>query len=197
MKISLKTAHRYSAYLLATFVLFHLLNHLSALFGPDTHIAVMKVLRIVYRNPFIEVLLLLSVLIQIVSGVLLVIRQRFWRSALTTFQAVSGLYLALFMINHVRATLLARFSWMIETDFFFAANVAVNPDTRAFFLPYYTFAIISVFTHVACAHYSRKLTVVGLAYESRIRREAIAIGVSGLVVTALIMACFGGLLYRF
>lgn len=197
MKISLKTAHRYSAYLLATFVLFHLFNHLSALFGPDTHIAVMKVLRTAYRNPFIEVLLLLSVLIQIVSGVLLVIRQRFWRSALTTFQAVSGLYLALFMINHVRAILLARFSWLIETDFFFAANVAVDPNTRAFFLPYYSLAVISVFTHIACAHYSRKLAATGPDYEGRIRREAIAIGLSGLVVTALIIACFGGFLYSF
>lgn len=203
MKYLLLKIHRFSAFLFVIFIVFHLLNHLAALAGPATHIHVMTVFRNVYRNPYVEPVLLTCVFIQIVSGVLLVVGQQCWKSAVKSLQAVSGLYLGFFLVYHVRAILLARFSWKVETDFFFAANVAVDPGTRAFFLPYYFFAIISIFVHIACAHYSRKRFlninqfIEGHDFGRRVAREAFLIGLSGLIIAILVLASFGGFLYEF
>ncbi|WAC14833.1 hypothetical protein [Dyadobacter pollutisoli] len=204
MRLSLKTVHRLSAYLLITFIAFHFFNHLLALLGPDAHTATMRLFRNVYRIPFVEIGLMLSVLTQTISGIVLIIKQpHFWKSKVSALQVASGLYLAFFLINHVRAVLMARYSWHIETDFYFAANVAVDPNTKSFFLPYYSFAVLSVFLHLACAHYRRRLMLSGdlftenRQFQVRVKREAMLIGVSGIVVAALIMASFGGFLYKF
>jgi hypothetical protein len=52
-----RIAHGISAALIACFVLFHLANHLFGLLGPDTHTAIMKAGRKVYRDALIEPLL--------------------------------------------------------------------------------------------------------------------------------------------
>ena len=46
-----RVAHGVSAALIACFVLFHLTNHLFGLAGPNTHAAIMKAGRTVYRAP--------------------------------------------------------------------------------------------------------------------------------------------------
>nr|WP_295934930.1 hypothetical protein [uncultured Dyadobacter sp.] len=202
MKHLLQKTHRFSAFILSIFIAVHLLNHLAALAGPPTHINVMMALRNVYRHPYVEPVLLIGVVIQIGSGILLVVTQQFWKSVLKSLQAISGLYLGFFLVYHVRAILLARFSWKVETDFFFAANVAVDPATRAFFLPYYFFAIVSIFLHVACAHYSRRMllnadrSLENQDFGKQVAREAVLIGLSGLIIAVLVTATFGGFLYR-
>src|SRR4029077_21218926 len=97
-----RVAHGISAALIACFVLFHLFNHLTGLIGPDTHAAVMKAGRTVYRASFVEPVLVTLLFFQIASGLLL-----FWRwSALKAdlfraFQIGSGLYLAMFLLAHM------------------------------------------------------------------------------------------------
>lgn len=67
MRPVLKKLHRLSGLSLSVFLLLHLTNHLFALAGPAVHIAVMKLLRHIYRFPPVEVFLLLCVLFQIAS----------------------------------------------------------------------------------------------------------------------------------
>lgn len=64
----MKRLHYVAGLTLAVFVSFHLLNHLSPLYGPEQHIATMPTLRSLYRNPVAETLLLGAVGVQMVSG---------------------------------------------------------------------------------------------------------------------------------
>jgi succinate dehydrogenase/fumarate reductase cytochrome b subunit len=73
----LRKLHRGSGLLLALFIALHLFNHLVALESVERHRQVMNALRVVYRHPLAESMLLLAVLVQIPSGVYLV-RHKGW-----------------------------------------------------------------------------------------------------------------------
>ena len=196
--MKLKQLHRISGIVIAAFLVMHLSNHLFALGGPALHITVMKYFRMVYRFPPVEVLLLLCVTIQIISGLLLVFTKGFRRQPLYVIaQVFSGIYLSLFLINHVRAVFLARYEWHVETDFYFASGVAVHYPEKLFFIPYYMLSVLCAFTHIACAHYARrmKLSSVPPGTGNRFQREALWIFGVGVVVTALIIGSFTGLFY--
>ena len=196
--MKLKQLHRISGIVIAIFLVLHLSNHLFALGGPALHITVMKYFRMVYRFPPVELLLLLCVTIQIFSGLRLVFAKGFRRRPFYAIaQAFSGIYLSLFLINHVRAVLLARYEWHVETDFYFASGVAVHYPEKLFFIPYYTFSVLCAFTHVACAHYARRVELAGVSAPSYdgFKKEALWILGAGVVVTAVIMGSFTGLFY--
>lgn len=198
--MKLKQLHRISGIVIATFLVLHLSNHLFALGGPALHIAVMKYFRMVYRFPPVEVLLLLCVTIQIISGLLLVFTKGFRKQPFYAIaQSLSGIYLSLFLINHVRAVLLARYEWHVETDFYFASGVAVHYPEKLFFIPYYTLSVLCAFTHIACAHYARRMELAPVTAlpdaSARFKKEALLIFGTGVVVTALIMGSFTGLFY--
>lgn len=196
--MKLKLLHRISGIVIAAFLVLHLCNHLFALGGPALHITVMKYFRMVYRFPPVEVLLLVCVTIQIISGLLLVFTKGFRKQPFYMIaQAFSGIYLSLFLINHVRAVLLARYEWHVETDFYFASGVAVHYPEKLFFIPYYTLSVLCAFTHIACAHYARRMELASVpsGAGSRFQREALWIFGAGVVVTALIIGAFTGLFY--
>jgi hypothetical protein len=48
-------AHGISAAVITTFAVFHLANHLTGVFGGEVHMNVMRHLRLVYRQPVVEV----------------------------------------------------------------------------------------------------------------------------------------------
>jgi len=198
--MKLKTLHRISGIVIAAFLVLHLCNHLFALGGPALHITVMKYFRVVYRFPPVEIILLLCVTIQIVSGLRLVFTKGFRKQPFHVIaQIFSGIYLSLFLINHVTAVMLARYEWHIETDFYFASGVAVHYPEKLFFIPYYTLSVLCAFTHLACAHYVRRKELAsdaaGPGAGARFRKEALLIFGTGVVATALIMGSLTGLFY--
>jgi hypothetical protein len=176
---------------------------LFALGGPAMHIAVMKWFRYVYRFLPVEVLLLICVIFQIISGVALVFKKRFLKEPLCVIiQVVSGLYLSFFMVYHVRAVMLGRYQWHMDTDFYFAAGVANNYPSKLFFIPYYTLSLVCVFAHIACAHYAiglEKMYKMPVDIKTRFRkmykREVAGICLMGAIITILIMISFSGVLY--
>lgn len=204
MSITLKKLHRLTGIVIASFLLLHVVNHLFALGGPALHISVMKFLRHIYRFPPIEVLLLACVIFQIISGIWLVFKKGFLRQPLYVVgQVISGLYLSFFMIYHVRAVLLGRYQWKTDTNFYFAAGVAVRYPEKLFFIPYYTFSLLCVFIHIACVHYAKRTEQLNIRYatiphtdlQKKCRTEALGICVAGFVITFLIMISFTGVLY--
>jgi succinate dehydrogenase/fumarate reductase cytochrome b subunit len=70
----LRSLHRASALIVIAYAIFHIGNHLSALHGVTTHISIMSTLRVIYRQPVVEGLLLLCVLFQVASGLWMVVR---------------------------------------------------------------------------------------------------------------------------
>ncbi|MDF2188018.1 hypothetical protein [Paraflavitalea sp. CAU 1676] len=204
MSPTLQRLHRITGIVIASFLLLHVTNHLFALAGPATHIAVMKVFRRVYRFPPVEILLLACVAFQVVSGLILVFKKGFRKQpAFVMAQVISGLYLSFFLCFHVRAVLMGRYSWKVETDFYFAAGVANSYPGKLFFIPYYTLSLLAAFTHFAAVHYYKRRghlaqitdEVAHAAADRRYKRETLAIGIAGSVITLLIMLALSGVLY--
>jgi len=204
MTTTLKKFHRLSGIIVAGFLLLHLTNHLFALGGPALHIAVMNLFRYVYRFLPVEILLLMCVIFQVISGVTLVFKKGFLKQPFyVVIQILSGLYLSFFMIYHVRAVMLGRYEWNVETDFYFAAGVANRYPDELFFIPYYTLSLVSVFAHIACAHYIKRMEKIDkmqdgidtAIFKKKYKRETVGICIAGAVITFLIMIAFSGVLY--
>ncbi len=152
--MTLRPLHRSSAFAISAFALVHLLNHLMMLGGPEAHIGFMDVARRIYRQPIVEGLLLACVAFQIGSGVWMLMRGWRGRSGLVPWlQALSGAYLALFLLNHVAAVLVGRFSDGLDTNLHFAAAGFYVDPWPWFFAPYYFLAVLALLTHVGCAVY--------------------------------------------
>ena len=144
--------HRISACIIGIFIFCHLINHLCIYSGVQQHIEVMEMLRIVYRNIFVESLLLFFVFFQASSGIYFVWKRRgerrlFFEKA----QAISGLYLAFFFFNHIGAVLFGRIYVGLDTNIYFGiAGFHVN-TFYLYFVPYYFLAVLSLFIHLASA----------------------------------------------
>lgn len=117
----LRALHRSSAMVLGGFVLVHLAGHVAGVFGLSVHQAVLDVLRMVYRQPVLEGVLLGCALFQGSSGLVLLWRGRGQRAGRVAWlQAWSGGYLALFLLVHAGAVLWGR-AQGLDTNFHFAA----------------------------------------------------------------------------
>ena len=81
--MSIKKIHTISGLIIAIFIGLHLCNHVCSIWGSDKHIEIMNELRHIYRNVFIETILIITVYIQIISGVGLFIVHR--KTAFTSF----------------------------------------------------------------------------------------------------------------
>ena len=74
---------------------------------------------------------------QILSGIVLVIQK--WSRAEGVFdwlQMGSGIYLSLFLTNHVRAVLVGRYRLHIDTNLYYGAGVMNMWPQKLFFIPY-------------------------------------------------------------
>jgi len=151
----LRKTHRLSAITLLSFIFFHFINHLSGALGAEVHIMVMNALRKVYHFWPVEVILLLSCLVQIASGILLAWNRRSDKRPFAWLQLASGLYLGCFLVYHVRAVMLGRYVSNIDTNFHFAAWGVKNYPAMVFFIPYYGLSIVAVFVHLACVHFTK------------------------------------------
>lgn len=205
MNLTLKKLHHLSGIVIALFLLLHLTNHLFALGGPALHVAVMNLFRYVYGFLPIEILLLVCVFFQAISGAALIFKKGSLKQPLyVIIQIVSGLYLSFFMVYHVRAVMLGRYQWNVETDFYFAAGVANNYPSKLFFIPYYTLSLVCVFAHIACAHYIKRMEKINkmpvdvdkTIFRKKYKRETAGIYMVGAVITFLIMIAFSGVLYK-
>lgn len=148
----------------------------------------MESARKVYRFIAVETLLLVCVTFQMASGLWLVFRgwkQRQGRVAWV--QAISGAYLALFIIIHVGAVLFGRSVLHLDTNFYYAAaGMHVHPY-EYFFAPYYFLAVLAFFTHTGCALYWR--------FGSK--RVVAACAMAGAIVSLLIVLSLAGLIRPF
>ena len=180
-----RVAHGISAAFIACYVLFHLTNHLFGLAGPDTHAAIMKAGRTVYRSAFIEPVLVTLLLFQVGSGVRLAWR---WSSARNDvyriFQVGSGAYLAAFILTHMNSALVsARAVHKIDTDWGWASGAPLGLIHDAWnirLLPHYALGVFFIIGHLCSG-----LRVVMLAHGVRVR-VADRIWCAGLVAGAAI-----------
>lgn len=188
----LRHLHRLSAMLLAAYLVLHLTNHVVGLSGQGQHIRFMTSIRPFYRNAVVEPLLLGLLLFQIGSDVTMVIRGwRARRGFVAWVQALSGLYLAAFILNHVISVLAGRWALGLDTDFRFAAAGMHVPPLEWFFVPYYWLGVAALFTHVGCAIYWSMLE-----RNSRTGRLALSgLALTGILLGGAIVSALAGVLH--
>ena len=191
-RLDLRRFHRLSAIIIATYLVFHILNHIIGLAGQQQHIDFMNAIRPFYRNPIVEPVLLLFLVFQISSGLTMVVRN--WRDRkgkVAWAQAISGIYLAAFLLNHVTSVLIGRSVLGLDTDFrFAAAGMQVSPF-QWFFAPYYALAVTALFTHIGCALYWR----ADGSTHGAARRILAVMSATGAVLGVLIVLSLSGRLY--
>ena len=147
----LRGLHLASGLMIALFVAVHIGNHLAMFGGQQAHIAVMAALRPFYRNLLVETLLMLALAFQLGTGLAMIWRTRAEkRHGLARWQAISGVGLALFILNHVGAVWGGRLVMGLDTNYHFAA-AGMHAGYAAFFVPYYFLGVAALFTHAACA----------------------------------------------
>ena len=102
---ALRVAHGISAVgIIAIFLAMHLANHLTFILGPDIYRAIMRTMRHVYRQEFVQPVLVALLLFQVGSGVYLATHSdarpmdRF-----RTFQIASGIFLAVYVLGHMNS----------------------------------------------------------------------------------------------
>lgn len=181
----MKRVHYYSGLFLSIFIGLHLINHLSVLFGADVHLKIMEILRLFYRNPVVETLILASALMQIWSGISLVAKkQKEERSGWNHLHILSGFYLSFFLFVHIGAVLGFRYGGGIDTNLYFGAmGYNVSPATY-FFIPYYSLSVIALFMHIACIH---RIKMSERVSETKAAFQAKLLIVTGCIVAFLLL----------
>lgn len=167
--------HRISACILGVFVILHLGNHAVLFLGPDQaalwHQRIQDLLRLFYRQPQIEPVLIASVIVQITTGLRLLIRRGWPKRRAMHVQSVTGAVLAFFIIQHVSAVLMARIGWpsgldgtqSLDTTIYFAASV-LHPDALpAYFAPYYLSGTAAIGLHLASFAMIRRRRILALS----------------------------------
>lgn len=182
--MNIKKIHYISGLTITIFVGLHLFNHVCSIFGAEKHIEIMNSLRLFYRNIFVETILLVAVLVQIISGLTLFKTNR--KIAISFFDKLhiwSGLYLAIFFVIHLSAVLGGRFFLHLDTNFYFGVAGLNSSPFNLFFIPYYALAIISFFVHIACIHNKKiKINILGLTPSGQSK----AILICGICLTIVI-----------
>lgn len=185
---SSKQLHFTSGIVLSIFISFHLFNHLISIVGIDEHLQFMNALRLVYRSIIVEVILLTAVLFQVTSGITLFWKKR--KKAKGIFEKLqlwSGLYLAFFLIVHVASVMSGRLFLNLDTNFYFAAAGLNSFPLNLYYIPYYTLAILSFFTHFAAVHRDKMNNyILGLSP----RQQSNALIVVGVIIAVLIFYGF-------
>jgi hypothetical protein len=159
-----KKLHYISGIAIAIFIALHLINHLVSIAGVGQHLELMDKLRLLYRNPIVETVLLVAIFIQIISGLRLFSAGR--KLAISNFEKLhiwTGIYLAIFFMIHLSAIFSGRFILRLDTNFYFGVAGLNSFPFNLFFIPYYGLAIFSFFGHIASIHNKKmKRTIFGL-----------------------------------
>lgn len=180
-----KRIHYFSGIVIASFVMLHLANHLISLSGAANHIRWMELFRQIYRNPLVESLLLLAIGIQILSGLrLFLLSRKTVKGFFQQLQRWSGLYLALFFLNHIGAVFAGRYFLEVDTNLYFGIAGLHSFPHALFFFPYYSLAILAFFGHVSSIH-ARKMTkdIFGLSP----KQQAYGVLLLGVLTTMMIL----------
>ena len=181
----MKRIHYFSGITITIFICVHLFNHFYSLFGVGAHIQMMNDLRVVYRNVIAETILLFAVVIQIYSGIKLILKKR--KADANFFdklQIWTGLYLAVFLLIHISVVFFGRLILNLDTNFYFGVAGLNTFPLNLFFIPYYGLAIISFFGHISAVH-SKKMKNKVLGIEPIIQSYIILI--IGILLTLVIL----------
>ena len=181
--MTLSALHRFLGLSLIVFIISHFANHVALFWGVEQHLAAQDALRKIYRNPFVEPVLIAGFALQLSLGLRLLLRQGWPRRFWPRLQLASGVVLILFLVQHVGAALYTRAVWpSIDTNIYWAASVVSQTHSALYFVPYYVLGIAAVFAHIAAF----------LATKKRLQRHACALCALGAVFSISLVLTLAG-----
>lgn len=99
--VRLRTVHRISALLLAIFLLGHVVNQAIAFFSVSSYAAMRSVMRLASQQSISYTVIVAAVAIQMLTGAAMGMKRVRAGAVGQNLQAVSGWYLAVFLLSHV------------------------------------------------------------------------------------------------
>jgi hypothetical protein len=185
----LAVAHGVSA--LAILLLFvgpHIANHLAGFWNGPAHIEIMNAARHVYRDDFVQPILLALIGFQILSGTVLVQRRmRMPSDIFGTVQTMCGVYIGVYFLAHMTAVFAARYAgtdtnwtWLTRTN----GSMLVSLSNLRL-IAHYWVGPIAIVAHVAAG-----LRAVLLQHDispATANRLALALIAAGVVAASLIL----------
>jgi hypothetical protein len=151
----IRTAHGLSAgIIIAAFVIWHLANHVVALWSLDQNKAVMDVLRLWYRSNTVQPLLVALLLWQLLSGLRLLWAKLPSASDLySSIQTATAAYLAVYVSSHLIAVfVLGRWFLAVDTTFPWASGAPTGlllDPWSVRLIPHYSLAVLFLVSHFA------------------------------------------------
>jgi hypothetical protein len=151
----IKTAHGITAAtILLTFLLWHIGNHVLAMWSLEKHKAVMDLLRLWYRSDLVQPIVVALFLWQLVSGLRLL-----WSKlpqtgdVYSSIQTATAAYLAIYIPSHLIAVfLLGRWFLGVDTDFAWASGAPTGlllDPWNVRLIPHYSLAVLFLIGHLA------------------------------------------------
>jgi hypothetical protein len=185
----LAIAHGVSA--LAILLLFvgpHIGNHLTAVWSGSVHIEIMNAARHVYRDDFVQPILLALIGFQILSGIVLVrSKMRMPSDIFGTVQTMCGAYIGVYFLAHMTAVFAARdagtdtnWIWLTRTN----GSMLVSLSNLRL-IAHYWVGPIAIVAHVATG-----LRAVLLQHDispATANRLTLALITAGVVAASLIL----------
>ena len=186
----LAAAHGVSALaILLAFVGPHIGNHLAGFWSGSVHIAIMNVVRRVYRNDMVQPALLALIGFQILSGIVLVRgKMRMPSDIFGTVQAMCGAYIGVYFLAHMTAVFAARhadvdtnWAWLTRPN-----NSMLGSLSNLRLIAHYWVGPIAIVAHVASG--LRAVLLQHNVSTVRANRLALALITLGVVASSLIIA---------
>jgi hypothetical protein len=180
----LRQLHRLSSALLGAFILGHIVNQSLGFVSVPSYAAMRGVMLLASEQSISYLVIVTMVVVQILTGAAMGLRELPTGPAARQLQAVSGWYLAVFLFAHV-------FSPYLQTRQLPAAQVAealtppqlLGSTTSVASLPFYLLGVSAFLLHVGL--YAR-LAALGWFAESSVRRWSYAAAVVGAMVVVTV-----------
>jgi hypothetical protein len=190
MIAKIKPVHAAGAIAIALFVAAHLATSLTILKNPETYTWSASLLRLAYRTPAGEPILIGLLILQVITG-LTMATDAFTRRASSEYliHMACGLYFVVYLGSHTLAVaVIGRATLNHGPDFTFASSGAggllANPGGVSL-APYYFLAVVAFFTHLSRP---LRLWVMRIANAGTARRSSYAlVGARSLVAAALLV----------
>jgi succinate dehydrogenase/fumarate reductase cytochrome b subunit len=180
----LRSVHRLSAALLGVFVLAHIVNQSLAFISVPSYAAMRSVMQGASQQSISYAVIVTAASMQIVTGAAMSLEKVRAGAFARNLQAVSGWYLAVFLLSHVFAGfLLSRpagvpFTAASLTPPYVLATASVIAQ-----LPYYLLGVAAFLVHIGV--YARLAALAYLA-ESSVRRLSYAAAFAGAMVVVTV-----------
>jgi hypothetical protein len=182
-------AHGVSACaILLLFVGPHIGNHAAGFWSGPVHIEIMNAVRRVYRDDFVQPILLALIGFQILSGTALVRRRmRVPSDFLGTVQTLCGVYVGVYFLAHMTAVFAARYAgtdtnwtWLTRND-----GSMLGSLSNLRLIAHYWVGPIAIVAHVACG--LRMVLLQRDTSPATANRLALALITLGVVASSLIL----------